>query len=315
MKAHLAAAAVLTAVASLSLASTAMAAAPDTLVGSAQRTTAPTRHAPAPAPKAGTAVTLGEISTPGGPSCGLVGTTVQASSSGPSFTTPGAGVIVSYSVYANANPGSVRLNVFTPGPAVGHFTQVGKSALTPVTVSSVNTFPVRVPVPAGALLGASNSASNMDCGRLVGTASDVIGFGSPFNPDTETDLNPVGFLSSARANISAVWEPDVDGDGFGDVSQDACPQSKTTQVTCPAPDTTVKKPRLLASGKVKITFKSTIAGSTFTCAIDGKKAKACKSPLTKRYSFGKHKIVVTAISPQGIADPTPFKGKFRLFRR
>lgn len=314
MKLQLGAAAVLTAVASLTLAPMAGAAGSGTLLGGGGDRTAPqARPAPAPAPKAA-AVTLGEISTPGGPNCGAAATTVQAASAGTSYTTPGAGVLVSYSVWANATPGSVRLNVFTPGPAVGHFTQVAKTALTPVTVNTVNTFPVRVPVPAGAILGASNTVASMDCGRITGTAADVLGFGSPFDPDTQTDLT-AAFLSGARANVSAVWEPDADGDGFGDVSQDACPQSKTSQVACPAPDTSVKKPKLLASGKVRIKFKSTIAGSTFTCAIDGKAAKACKSPLTKRFSLGKHKIVVTAISPQGIADPTPFKGKFRIVRR
>ena len=36
-----------------------------------------------------------------------------------------------------------------------------------------------------------------------------------------------------RVPVSALIEPDADNDGFGDETQDACPQSATTQVACP----------------------------------------------------------------------------------
>jgi hypothetical protein len=39
--------------------------------------------------------------------------------------------------------------------------------------------------------------------------------------------------TEGRVPLSAVIEPDADGDGFGDETQDACPQSATTQVACP----------------------------------------------------------------------------------
>jgi hypothetical protein len=284
------------------------------LGGEGQRATTTARPIPAPAPKAGTAVTLGATSPAPGNPCGPVLTGVQRASTGAPYTVPGAGVITSYSYYARAIPGNVRAVAFVPGPAAGHWTLVGKTAFTPVTVSSLNTFPTRLPVPAGATLGVGISVSTMDCGAPTGNPADVLDFQVGFDADTQTDLT-ANSAPGVHANISAVWEPDVDGDLFGDVSQDLCPQSKLTQAACPAPDTSVKKPKLLASGKVKITFTSTIAGSTFTCAIDGKAAKPCRSPLKKHFSFGKHKVVVTAISPFGIADPTPFTGKFRLVRR
>ena len=107
-------------------------------------------------------------------------------------------------------------------------------------------------------------------------------------------------------NISAVLEPDVDGDQYGDISQDLCPQSKLTQAACPAPDTKVtKKPKKRsAARKAKIKFSSTIAGSTFTCAVDGKAAKPCTSPFKKKFKVGKHTVVITATSAVGIVDPT-----------
>jgi hypothetical protein len=313
MKLHLAATAVLTTVVSLSIASGATGA--ETVVArEGQRATTMARPVPAPAPKAGTAVTIGSTTLPPGNTCGPTLTAVQGASAGAPYTVPGAGILTSYSYYARAAPGNVRAVVFTPAPAAGHWTLVGKTAFTPVTMSSLNTFPTRIPVPAGATLGLGVSTGTMDCGVPTGNPGDLFNYQVGFDADAQTDLNSA-FQAGVRANISAVWEPDADGDLFGDVSQDLCPQSRLTQAACPAPDTSVKKPKLLASGKVKITLTSTIAGSTFTCAIDGKAAKPCRSPIKKRFSFGKHKIVVTATSPLGIADPSPFKGKFRLVRR
>jgi hypothetical protein len=38
-----------------------------------------------------------------------------------------------------------------------------------------------------------------------------------------------------RINMAAVVEPDVDGDGFGDETQDGCPTDASTQGPCPQP--------------------------------------------------------------------------------
>ena len=67
-----------------------------------------------------------------------------------------------------------------------------------------------------------------------------------------------------------------------------------------------------ATRKAKIRFSSTIAGSTFTCAVDGKAAKRCTSPFKKRYKVGKHTVVITATSAVGIVDPTPATVKFKV---
>jgi hypothetical protein len=131
---------------------------------------------------------------------------------------------------------------------------------------------------------------------------------------TTNEFVTVGSATGERLNLSAVVEPDADHDGFGDVSQDACPQSAATQTACPAPDTKVKKKPKKASTqpKPKITFSSTIAGSTFTCTVDKKAAKPCTSPFKKTFKPGKHKVVITAVSPFGVLDPTPVTVKFTV---
>ena len=98
------------------------------------------------------------------------------------------------------------------------------------------------------------------------------------------------------------------------MSQDLCPQLKVTQAACPAPDATVTKaPKKKSSKrKAKITFTSTVAGSTFTCTVDKKPAGPCTSPFKKKYKYGKHTVVITATSPFGIVDPTPVTVKFKV---
>ena len=137
-----------------------------------------------------------------------------------------------------------------------------------------------------------------------------------YDPDAPAGNFTGGPAAGYYMNLSAVLEPDVDGDGYGDVSQDLCPQSKLSQAACPAPDTTVTKAPKKKSTKRKATvkFSATVAGSTFTCAVDGKAAKPCTSPFKKKYKYGKHTVVITATSPAGIVDPTPVTVKFKVKR-
>jgi hypothetical protein len=155
----------------------------------------------------------------------------------------------------------------------------------------------------------------MFCAIDVGLAGDELAL-AVYDPDLSNDMSYGPTVGSAgkRPDISAVLEPDLDGDLYGDISQDLCPQSKLTQAACPAPKTVVTKaPKKTTTQRtVKIKFRSSIAGSTFKCAVDKKKAKPCRSPFKKRFTYGKHKVVVTAISPVGIADPTPAKVKFKV---
>jgi hypothetical protein len=46
--------------------------------------------------------------------------------------------------------------------------------------------------------------------------------------------------------------------------------------------------------------------------VDKKPAVPCTSPFKKKYKYGKHKVVVTAVSPAGIVDSTPVTVKFKV---
>jgi hypothetical protein len=266
------------------------------------------------APLAG-GVTLGQIAAASPFNCTQGPSTMAQylEVGGPSYVAPSAGVITSYSVRASAAPGAVRLVVFGPSPTVGHRTVVGLSTQNTVVINTVNTFATRVPVATGQSIGLNNSADNMLCwgGGVAGDEVDAV---TPFDPAISTDFGGGNPQAGKRVNISAVLEPDADGDLYGDLTQDLCPQSKLTQAACPAPDTTVTKTpkKRSATRKAKIKFSSTIAGSTFTCAVDGKAAKPCTSPYKKRVKVGKHTVLITATSPFGIIDPTPATVKFKV---
>ena len=274
------------------------------------------------AARAAVAVTLGQVASTGPVACEPSPTAMAqyAAAAGlPSYTIPSAGVITSYSIRANATPGSVRLLIFGPSPTTGHRTVVAKDALRPVTVSTVNTFPVRITVAAGLTIGFSNKAVAPPPGNAMtcwgaGAAGDEAR-AAIFDPDLSSDYPGGTVFAGKRINVSAVLEPDVDLDGYGDVSQDLCPQSALTQAACPAPDTTITKSpsKHTTRRKGKIAFTS-VAGATFTCAVDGKPARACTSPFKKRYKYGKHTVLVTATSPFGIVDPTPAKVTFKVKR-
>jgi hypothetical protein len=182
-----------------------------------------------------------------------------------------------------------------------------------VQLSRTNTFPLRLRIQTGQKVALGYTASGMAC-AVSGVAGDVSKAAAPFDPDTTNDFVYSTTLNDFRPNISAVLEPDVDADGYGDVSQDACPQSALTQVACPTPDTVlVKQPKKHSKrARIKVKFTATVAGSTFECKRDGHRFKPCRSPYKRRFTAGHHTLLVRAVSPAGLEDPTPIKVKFTI---
>jgi hypothetical protein len=269
------------------------------------------------------AITLGQVGTGacnvGSPAAVVIDT---AGAGTPTYIAPADGVLTWFSHRANGVAGQVRAIVFADGPTATQKTVVAKSAKLTVAANTVNTFGIQLPIKAGQRLGLGYTANNMACATAAGHAGDTTLVKAPFDPDTSSAFVAAGVLSGGpgitfRPNISAVLESDVDGDGWGDVTQDGCPQS--AQVLAPCPDTTVtKKPKHKTTRKkvrVRIKFVASIPGSTFQCRLDGhSKWKPCESPYKKRLGVGKHKLEIRAVSPTGVPDPKPAKAKFRIRR-
>jgi hypothetical protein len=59
-------------------------------------------------------------------------------------------------------------------------------------------------------------------------------------------------------------------------------------------------------------FRSSVAGSSFECKLDGGAFRPCSSPFTtKKLSFGAHAVEVRAVAG-GSVDPSPAKSRFRV---
>jgi hypothetical protein len=148
---------------------------------------------------------------------------------------PSAGVITRWT-FRNGlalPPGfNQALKVFRSTGAPTQYQVIGESAASAVTTGA-NTFNTRIPVQAGDFLGASGTYEGtvytFFC--ITGSPTDRYAFfvGSP----TVGPVTSVAEAEGLQAPVSAIVEPDADNDGFGDETQDQCPQSAALQIPCP----------------------------------------------------------------------------------
>lgn len=147
------------------------------------------------------------------------------------LATPSGGVVTSWKVNSElSEPVPEWMAALRPAGEAGKFQVVGESS--EVTVKQgLNVFPTRIPVQAGDRFGpvGVNSESPLFC--ATGNTGDhtwsfpgSIGLGS-------THQFAAGVKT--RVPLIAVIEPDKDGDGYGDETQDGCPQSAAYQGPCP----------------------------------------------------------------------------------
>ncbi|WP_196240571.1 hypothetical protein [Nocardioides anomalus] len=234
-----------------------------------------------------------------------------------------------------------------PAGAPGTYTLLAKST----TGSGTDRVSVatRIPVHADDVIALQAlSTVNAYCTKAATSGNTTRSVAvADFDPDSDVavDFNGSSPVSNQQVNLSAVLEPDVDGDGYGDVTQDLCPTDPTRQDACPAQPTSTPTttptgtptstptstpttrplPDTVLAGqvaekttkrKVTLRFSSPTSGATFTCRVDKKAAKPCASPLKKKYKRGKHVVVVTAKDPvTGLVDPTPLTVRFKVTQK
>lgn len=235
---------------------------------------------------------------------------------GTAYSPNASGVITSWSAHASATAGrTLKLLVLRPSAGT-QFVVAQKDEVRALSqLSQVNTFTgMHLPIAVGDRLGLfvppGQPLADGDCGFLTGMAADLTvyppGFGEP----------PVGasvdFSSSdatVRLNASAVVEPDADGDGFGDETQDACPGNAATQQPCDttAPDTTITK-------GPKDKTKKKQARSSSAPAKPGRRSSAVSTARASHHAYrlrtlkvgkGKHTFQVRAKDAAGNVDPSP----------
>lgn len=219
---------------------------------------------------ASASTTVGQLFTPD-TECNVIATElVTGVTSGNAYTVPSAGVITSWSFHDGAN--KVPDLEFKVGRHVSgdEYTIVGTSAAGAQTGNAVNTYPTRIAVQAGDVIGiyVDGSGTCVSTGGSGDSREELTGTNPPLNSaDTYT---PYG--SGAIFPVAATVEPDADHDGWGDETQDLCPTDATRQIACPTttPPTTPtqpvvdnKKPVLTASAPRRLKLSKTGALSFF----------------------------------------------------
>jgi hypothetical protein len=155
----------------------------------------------------------------------------RASASALPLFAPIDGVVTRWKVNSGVEYSVVeRLRVLRPTGNPNELQTIGESAEETVS-KGANAFATRVPIRAGDRFG------------VFGTLVDVVFCTGTGNPGDEAgyfvgdgDVGTVATYSTAtevRIPVVAVIEPDKDGDGYGDETQDRCPRSAATHEECP----------------------------------------------------------------------------------
>jgi hypothetical protein len=158
----------------------------------------------------------------------------QAPGSPRPIIAPIDGVVTSWQMIASVlEPYAEAIKVMHPTPSPTAFEVTAESNYGIVTAGT-NSFATRLPVQAGDRFGGYGARGALTC-HPAGTVADKMGFeagnptpGSPFASSAEHSEE----LSPVLVKI----EPDVDRDGYGDETQDFCPQDASAHLLpCPAP--------------------------------------------------------------------------------
>jgi hypothetical protein len=272
------------------------------------------------APDAGAATTVGQVFAPPA-GCGSPQpiTYLQTVSPGGEYAVPAAGVVTSWSHVGGSTPQRLKLKVARfAGPEPNRFRILGESGFQDPVAGQLNTYTdVRIRVEAGDVIGITATAPMGGCGRdgpaTAGYQTHYLANSDP-PPGSAVLYTPPA--SNFQLDLSAVVEPDADGDGFGDESQDQCPTDASKQGDCTPPDTQITKGPKDKTKKKSATFEfASEAGASFLCSLDGQPFAACTSPHVVRVGKGKHALSVQSVDAAGNADGSPASDQWKVKKK
>ncbi len=236
------------------------------------------------------------------------------------YTVPdGGGVITEWRTRAGAGGGSLALQALAQDQMNnGTYTVLAESRVETPTASTVNTFKTRLPVAGGEVLGLRVVAGSPDC-RYTG-ATGITEWS--ITPAPQPNSGPVAYptgTGDTAINARATLEPDKDGDGFGDETQDGCPSKGQRQDDCVPPSVAINKApkKKTKRAKARFRFSSDDPQATFECSLDGKRFKPCASPfVTRKLKRGRHTFEVRATDRNDNAsEVAAYKWKVKKKRR
>jgi hypothetical protein len=139
-------------------------------------------------------------------------------------------VITSWNVRVGPglSPLAQQLNVFRAVTGGPEYTKVAESAVETFGAGS-EALPTRIPVQAGDFVGLHGPLATFVCNGPEEGATSALFEGAIALGETKAFKTESG----VRSPVSSTVELDADGDGYGDASQDHCPESAATQIYCP----------------------------------------------------------------------------------
>ena len=219
-------------------------------------------------------VTIGATGGSGAADCPPDFTWAQDSTAvgSPTYVVPaGGGVITSWS--HDRGPASataqLRLKVFRK-TAPNTYLTVGQSDFETLAAPGVNTFPTRVEVQGGDILGFRITTAAISC-RRTGNTDDLAVASGPLQPDPPVGSSvSFGTVGAYLLNLAATVEPDCDHDGLGDETQD------TNISSCPP-----TRQRTAALARCKANYKRALKRKRAHHALTGPVKQHLKKKLRK----------------------------------
>ena len=212
---------------------------------------------------------------------------------GPPLTVQTPGVITQWKVNIGIPLPSPtfgqRLRVFRATGGSNQFTAVAESEIGNAG-TGLNVFPTRIPVLAGDRIGASAQGEKQAAFYCyTNDPADTMGIFKGDVPVGSTQT--FGELEKYRLALAAIVEPDADNDGYGDETQDKCPQSASTQVECPV--IVLDSFPLAKKSSIVVLVAASESGSV-TVSGSAKLPKASKASSSAKATLKKVKKNVTA---------------------
>jgi hypothetical protein len=183
--------------------------------------------------------------------------------------------------------------------------------------SGPNVIPARIPIQTGDRLGlfgsgpvtfegSTSEVGTLYCGEQGDAAIGAIIGGPP--PGATAPYSELPEVSEVRIPGTAVIEPDADGDGFGDETQDLCPQSALSQTACPVVtlSASASAGKKLATVLVTADQPATVGVTGKASLGKGKKAKLkAKAKAVSPGTLTKFKLKFSSALKKRLKELTP----------
>ncbi len=198
------------------------------------------------------------------------------------LSAPSDGIVTGWTIHsASATAVTERAAIFRPTDVTGRFQAIAETD--PVTVNSgLNSFPARLPVRTGDRFGLVGIGTDSPLFCLTSDLEDHT-WSYPGSVETgSTQQFAAGVF--VRVPLIASIEPDADNDGYGDESQDGCPQSAAYQTACPTVELSVRTVRKRKSLRLLVTASMAAEVTVYGQAMWGFKPKNRK--------LGKRNLIV-----------------------